>query len=117
VSSQRVILILKARGAPFSDEEMQKMSDKEGWAWIYANPRKTYKPPKSPEICFTGFTPEEREELWDADHEMGLKIVKSVTKNLTYLCVGEAPGPTKLAQAKEQKCKILTVEEFRKLNI
>ena len=42
----------------------------------------------------------------------GLPIVKSVTKNLAYLCCGENAGYKKLEKAKEINAILLTRKEF-----
>jgi hypothetical protein len=41
--SEKVKRILIAKGAPFTEEEMSVMSDRDGWAWVYENfPPKKY---------------------------------------------------------------------------
>ena len=44
-----------------------------------------------------------------------MKIVKSVTKKLSFLCAGENPGPSKLKKAKSQKVTVLSEEQFLNL--
>jgi hypothetical protein len=41
----------------FTEEEMKDMTDREGWAWIYANrpPGQKKRDHSLPEFCFTGF--------------------------------------------------------------
>jgi NAD-dependent DNA ligase len=111
--SEKVRHILISMGAPFTDEEMESMSDKEGWAWIYAT-----RPPKRtqvlPEICFTGFGPSRKAELQKIAKDRGFKCVTSVTKNLSFLCVGDNPGPAKLREATDQGVAIISEEEFFK---
>ena len=93
--SEKVRRSLGSRGAPFTDEEIEDMSDQEGWAWIYAS-----RPPKQdkafPEICFTGFGASRKAELQGIAKGCGFKCVTDVTKNLRFLCTGEDPGPVKL---------------------
>ena len=110
MASEKVINILKSEGAPFSEDEMELMPDKKAWEWIYA--QRPPKKPKLPEICFTGFTPEEKQELWVAAEDAGFRVIKSVTKNLKYLCKGEFPGPTKIEKAEEQGCEIINEDDF-----
>jgi NAD-dependent DNA ligase len=88
------------------------MTDGECWQWVYANP-----PPKRvgrilPEICFTGFRPEEKVRIESKAEDNGYKVVKSVTVKLKYLVIGEAPGPSKLTKAKEQGVLIITANDF-----
>jgi len=44
-----------------------------------------------------------------------LKIVKSVTQKLIFLCIGENAGPTKIKKAKGQNVDILTPHEHVKM--
>lgn len=111
MASERVKKILIAMDAPFTKEEMESMSDKEGWAWIYAS-----RPPKlgnySPEICFTGFGASRKAELQAIAKERGFKCVTDVTKAITFLCAGENAGPSKIKKASEQGVPIISEEEF-----
>ena len=52
------------------------------------------------EICFTGFTMEQRAELSLLAEKAGMIERKSVTQNLKYLCVGKTAGPNKVAKAR-----------------
>ena len=109
--SEKVIKILRSK-SDFTNEEISNMSEREAWAWVYQN-----KPPATPadnrdQICFTGFRPAEREKLWVIAEGAGMKIVKSVTKKLSFLCTGENPGPSKLEKAKTQEVPILSEEQF-----
>jgi hypothetical protein len=92
---EKVRRILVSRGAPFKDEEMDDMSDKEGWDWIYAS-----RPPKQghdlPEICFTGFGASRKTDLQAIAKAKGFKCVTRVTKGLAFLCSSDDPGPTKI---------------------
>ena len=102
---------MMARGASFTDEEMEDMSDQEGWAWIYAS-----RPPKRdhdlPEICFTGFGASRKAELQAIANDHGFKCVTRVTKALALLCSGEDPGPTKIKEATKQGVPIISEVEF-----
>ena len=112
--SEKVRHILVSMGAPFTDEEMEDMSDKEGWGWIYATmpPKTTRATPGHPEICFTGFGPSRKAELQKIAEDRGSKCVTRVTKNLSFLCIGEDPGPTKLREATDKSIPIISEEEF-----
>jgi len=112
MASEKVIRILKAGGAPFSEKEMLMMNDRDGWAWIYKNRPPTKPKDKREQICFTGQTDYEKEGLFQKAINAGLKPVMSVTKRLKYLCVGENVGPTKLKKAQEQEVRVITTKEF-----
>jgi NAD-dependent DNA ligase len=109
--SEKVRRILVSRGAPFTDEEMEDMSDQEGWVWIYGS-----RPPKQdhdlPEICFTGFGASRKAELQAVAKNHGFKCVTRVTKALAFLCAGNDPGPSKIKEATDQGVPIISGEEF-----
>ena len=111
MASPNVISMMLGKGAPYSMEELQQMGDRDCWKWVYQN-----KPPKKgdtrPQICFTGFTPEEREELETLADKAGYKVVKSITVKLKMLVTGEMPGPSKVKEAQEQGVKIINREKF-----
>ncbi len=115
MASEKVKMILRSRGAPFSDEEIDNMQDKDGWNWIYSN--KPTPKPHVTEICFTGFRKEEKEELEQKARSIGFNIAKSVTKKLDFLCIGETAGPSKLKKAKDQGVQIITPDEFKNINL
>jgi NAD-dependent DNA ligase len=109
--SEKVRRILISRGAPYTDEELEDMSDSEGWDWIYSS-----RPPKQhcnlPEICFTGFRASRKAELQAVAKDRGFKCVTRVTHNLSFLCTGDDPGPTKLKEATEHGVPIISEEKF-----
>ncbi len=109
MASEKVTRILKAK-SHFSAEEISAMSDAQGWDWIYANakPRKE----KLTQVCFTGFSAADKNELTSLAQAANLEVVGSVTRNLAFLCAGENAGPTKLEKAKEQGNHILSKEQF-----
>jgi NAD-dependent DNA ligase len=110
--SEKVTRILKAK-SPFNEAEIAKMSDAQGWDWIYANakPRKE----KLTRVCFTGFSATDKAYLTSLAESANLEVVGSVTKSLAFLCVGENAGPAKLAKAQEQGNHILSKEQFMHL--
>jgi NAD-dependent DNA ligase len=109
--NDKVRRILIAKGAPFTEEEMNGMSDSEGWAWVYENfPPKNV--PKLPEICFTGFDLSRKAELKKIAEDCGFKCVTQVTKNLKFLCTGENAGPSKIKDAKKQGVQIISEQDF-----
>jgi NAD-dependent DNA ligase len=112
MASDKVKMILRSKGAPFSDEEIDFMQDIDGWKWIYGN-KTVYTPkPHITEICFTGFRMEEKIDMEEKAISVGFNISRSVTKKLDYLCVGTTAGPSKLKKAEEQGCQIITYEDF-----
>ena len=106
--SKKLLQILRAR-TELTQEELSVISEKEGWDIVYKNqPKKENKI----EICFTGFSPLRRTELEIVAIKNNLKVVKSVTVSLDYLCVGGNAGPSKVEKAKKQKVTLITDLEF-----
>lgn len=60
------------------------------------------------EILFTGFPSVKRTYLEGLVASLGMKVCKTVTKNLTYLCVGPNAGPTKVEAARNQHVFIVS---------
>jgi NAD-dependent DNA ligase len=114
MASEKVIGMMVEKGSPFSVEQLQGMEDRECWRWIYAHfPPKTKRHDASmPEICFTGFRPDDRTNLEKLAEKNGYHIVTGVTIKLKVLVTGEAPGPSKLAKARQQGVTILSAAEF-----
>ena len=109
--SEKVVKVLRSK-SNFTDDEINKMSEREAWAWVYQNKAQAAPADNRNQICFTGFRPEERVKLWNIAEGAGMKIVKSITKKLTFLCTGDHPGPSKLEKAKSQNVKILNENQF-----
>jgi NAD-dependent DNA ligase len=87
------------------------MTDAEGWKWVYAN--KAPAKEKHLEVCFTGFSDSEKGSLSQLAIDAGFIVVTAVTRNLTFLCAGPNPGPSKLEKASKQKgVSVLTQEQF-----
>ena len=87
--SEKLARILKAK-SPYTSEEIEAMSDIDGWNWVYANTKKNVE--KLSQICFTGFNAKEKTILTTIATESKLEVVPSVTKNLAFLCAGENAG-------------------------
>jgi len=66
------------------------------------------------EICFTGFTSEDRERLEGIAKSRNLFIRKNVTRNLFFLCCGYNSGPSKIRRALEQGVILLGEDQFLK---
>jgi len=114
MASKHVIGMMVEKGSPYSFEQLQGMEDRECWRWIYTHfPPKSRRPKSSrPEICFTGFRPEEKASMEGIAEQNGYRAVGSVTVKLKILVTGEAPGSTKLAKARQQGVTILTAAAF-----
>jgi hypothetical protein len=108
ILSKKVHQVLKSK-TNLSDKELSDMSDSDGWAIIYGNAKKK---DVRPQICFTGFSPNEREELESFAASKDFKVVKSVTKNLNYLCCGDNAGPSKKEKTKKQGALIINKDEL-----
>ena len=97
--SEKLKKILLAK-SDFSEDQIVKMTDAEGWAWVYSNKSPNSRKLKGPEVCFTGFGNSERQALEIFASSNGLHVVSSVTKGLMLLVAGANAGPKKLAKAK-----------------
>lgn len=64
------------------------------------------------EICFTGFKKARKEELELEAMLNGFLVVKSVTKNLSYLVCGSNAGSAKMSKATEQGAEVISEIEF-----
>ena len=115
--SQDVIKILRSK-TRLSDDEIINLTNSQAWQIIREQEkliRDKKESLRKPEICFTGFNFEERENLETEAVIKGLKVTKSVTKLLAYLVIGDLPGESKIEKAREQGVQILTIDEYEKL--
>lgn len=111
--SEKVVSILRAK-SNLSEEQISAMTEREAWAWVYRQrPYKTKE--KLDQICFTGFEQTIRALLEIKAQEAQLEVVRSVTKNLRYLCTGPNAGPSKLMKAKQQYVILMTPEQFENM--
>lgn len=67
------------------------------------------------EILFTGFPQAQRDILEEKARNNKMKVVKSVTANLMYLCGGPNAGPSKLSAARLKGSYILSPISFLNL--
>lgn len=67
------------------------------------------------EILFTGFLKAERAQLEQTARDAGMRVVKSVTNGLVYLCAGSNAGPEKVEPAQARGLFILTAADLRVL--
>lgn len=94
-----IIFRLKSCGLIFQIEEKELSSNRlEGLTFLYSG---TF------EIS--------REDLKNIIEENGGKIVSSISKNLSYLIVGENMGPAKKEKAVKDNVKMITIDEFYKI--
>lgn len=87
--TEKLRLLLQSK-SPFSKEEIAKMTDGDGWRWVYSHkePART----KKAEVYFTGFGNSEKKSLSELARSAGFTIVTTVTLHLLLLCVGADPG-------------------------
>lgn len=111
ILSNKLLSILKSK-TELSEQELNNLTEKKGWEIVYS-----LKPKSEPkiEICFTGFSPSEKNNLIKIAEENNLYIAKSITVNLNFLCCGDNAGPAKIKKAVEQDVILLNVEEFYNL--
>ncbi len=116
--SPKLIQILRSR-TELSDEEIIPLSDGESWAIIRKmdEEKRKNRPPKKPEVCFTGFSKTEKEVLDALADQKGFDSKGRVTKSLTYLVIGETPGESKIKKAEAQGVKIIRRDEFEAIEL
>lgn len=68
-----------------------------------------------PQILFTGFPKVQRADLERRADESGLRVVKTVTEYLAFLCGGPNAGPAKVAAARAKGVLILRQHELLRL--
>jgi NAD-dependent DNA ligase len=96
-----------------TEEQIKTISESEGWALVYAasgNNKRNKRLTLS--VCFTGFSSVEKENLENVARQNGVEVKSSVVNNLTFLVVGEKPGPAKLNKAHEMKIPVIDREGF-----
>lgn len=111
MQSQKLRQILRSKSA-FSEDQITQLSDSAGWAWVYANLKPKKSKNNGAQICFTGFGITEKEKLSEQAASAGLCVVGSVTNGLTFLCIGNNPGESKLQKAQNQNVQFLNLHQF-----
>lgn len=112
MAGEKVTMILRSK-TDLPDEQIAEISDAEGWRLIYAmKPNKSSVQKKTNQICFTGFSPSDKDRLGQVAVAHGLDVVKSVTQPLAYLVTGTNAGPAKLKKAREQDVVVMNEEQF-----
>ncbi|MBK1686217.1 hypothetical protein CKO37_01685 [Rubrivivax gelatinosus] len=77
--------------------------------------RRETPPGARPAILFTGFAAVQRAHLERVAADAGLRVVKSVTRDLMFLVAGPNAGPTKVEGARELGSYIVSEPEFFEL--
>src|ERR1700722_901512 len=115
--SERITRILHSKG--ITEEQLADLSEGRAWQLLYDIEGRAFTQRRakktSPEVCFTGFTPSDKESLCGLARKHGYTPKDSVTVKLQLLVTGALPGPKKLDKARAQNCRILTETEFRSL--
>jgi NAD-dependent DNA ligase len=109
MASEKAAKILRKKEAPFTEDQIIAMSEREAWAWIFAHDQKIREAKaqaKLLQICLTGFTDSKKEELRAIAQQGGFEVKDSVTKNLVLLVTGENAGPSKITKAEAQGCVV-----------
>ncbi len=108
--SEKVCQILRSR-SQLSEEEIQALGEGEAWGIVYGLPGPPPKP-KRTVVCFTGFDDAARAELEILATKANHHVTRAVTKSLSILVCGPAPGPAKLEIAKERGVEILSAAQY-----
>jgi NAD-dependent DNA ligase len=115
MASEKPLMILRSV-SDISLVEIQEMTDVEAWRLIYTiRPAKKRKRDVRLQVCFTGFGKEARETQENMASLANMNVVKSVTKVLNFLVIGNNAGPKKIELALQQDVSILTEEQFENL--
>ncbi|BCS47366.1 hypothetical protein JUNP479_0020 [Aeromonas jandaei] len=64
------------------------------------------------EVCFTGFSKKEKDELVQLAESMQCLVRKSVTTGLDVLCYGDNAGPSKMRDARNKSVLVINKVEF-----
>ncbi|MEM7183562.1 MAG: BRCT domain-containing protein [Spirochaetota bacterium] len=67
------------------------------------------------QVCFTGFGATKKLELESFADSKNIKVVKSVTKNLDFLCAGDNADYKKLEKAEAQGVQVLSEKQFQSM--
>jgi NAD-dependent DNA ligase len=67
------------------------------------------------EICFTGWTDQEKAELRADAALAGCTVRSNIAHHLSFLCVGETPGQVKMDDAAERGVALISGDQFDRL--
>lgn len=129
--AERTFVIGRIRGKVMVDDTAEVMAPKKWAAEARRNPHngvvamggdtpKRYLPKDDPvdgldEILFTGFPAAKRAELEALAAGAGMRVVKTVTVDLMYLCMGPNAGPSKIDKANEVGAALIDEAQFLSL--
>lgn len=128
--AERTFVIGRIRGKVMVDDTAEVMAPKKWAAAARRNPHngvvtmggytpKRYRPNEPvddlDEILFTGFPAAKRAELEALAEGAGMRVVKTVTIDLMYLCIGPNAGPSKMAKADEVGAALIDEAQFLSL--
>ena len=68
-----------------------------------------------PEICFTGFKKDEKQQLIELAESSSFFVRTAVTSNLEFLCCGSTAGPKKIEKARAQGVLAISKSQFETL--
>lgn len=77
--------------------------------------RRISNPTGAPEVCFTGFKKDDKEDLTKLASSSGMVVRTSVTSNLDFLCCGYNAGPKKIEKSRHQGVVVLSEPQFREM--
>ncbi|MCV4012575.1 BRCT domain-containing protein [Pseudomonas aeruginosa] len=69
-------------------------------------------PDMRPQILFTGFKAADKDRLGAVASEQGFRVMKTVGKSISIICIGKNAGPTKVESAQGYGAFVLTEEQF-----
>ena len=72
-------------------------------------------PQSGPQICFTGWTDAEKDELKARAVDSGFRVMTNVSVHLNFLCAGQSPGHVKIANAIDVGAAIISGSQFESL--
>ncbi|WP_197979991.1 BRCT domain-containing protein [Pseudomonas coleopterorum] len=67
------------------------------------------------QILFTGFAASQRAELERQAEALGMRVMRTAGKSLTFLCYGYNAGPSKVMKAQQAGAFIIDDEQFLRL--
>lgn len=118
VASERVMKILEFRQAPFTRAELEAMTERDAWKWLYKHfPAKgrlrgSQRDPTIPAVVLSGMPEDTRPDLKEYAKACGFRVVSGMSPTVKYLVVGDAPGPAKMQYALEHQVQVVPVVDF-----
>ncbi|UHD15719.1 BRCT domain-containing protein [Thiocapsa bogorovii] len=69
----------------------------------------------APEVCFTGFKKDDKEDLIALANSFDMVVRSAVTSNLAFLCCGYNAGPKKIEKSRHQGVVVMSELQFREM--